>query len=131
MSTKIKVEIKSEQIPIFLFVKDIPGQYRVQCGCGYTQFTLDRDQSTIRCGKCSMILATQIFDENIQVNMGQPLFMDVPNIGVFRMQCFCNFNEFAFTIDQSCFCCAACEIIFAKREISGAEADMSQAKWVL
>ena len=131
MGRKTKVEIKSDQIPIFLFVKDIMGQYRIQCGCGYTQFTLDNDQQTARCGKCETILAVHVTDENVKVNMGQPLFMDTQYFGVFRIQCFCGFNEFAFTIDQSCFCCTACLGIIAKREIGGAQADTKNATWVI
>ena len=82
-------------------------------------------------GKCKVVLAVRVTNENIPTSKGQPIFMDVPDIGVFRMQCFCGFDEFAFTIDKSCFCCADCLGIVAKRELGGAEADMSQATWKL
>jgi len=129
MSRKVMVEMKSYEIPLFLFVQGITGQYRVQCGCGYKKFILDNDQKTARCGQCKVVLAVRVTNENVPKSKGQPIFMDVPDIGVFRMQCFCGFDEFAFTIDKSCFCCADCLGVIARRELGGAEADMSQATW--
>ena len=131
MGRKVKVEMEAYEIPLFLFVKGVTGQYRVQCGCGYRKFILDNDQKAARCGKCKVTLGVLVTNENVPVGKGQPIFMDVPDIGVFRMQCFCGFDEFAFTIDKSCFCCAECLEVIAKRELGGAEADTSQATWAL
>jgi len=131
MSRKIKVEMKSDQTPIFIFVSGVMGQYRIRCGCGYDEFTLDHNQKISRCGKCKVVLATHVTNDKVDTDAGNPLFFDALEFGTFRVQCLCGFNEFLFTKDKSCFCCADCKGIIAKRELCMAQTDMSKATWVL
>ena len=132
----MKVELNKLQIPIYLYVSgnglSSGGRYETQCShCLHKKFTLDDDELTVRCGQCSIVFAKRVLNEDVSLEKGQPLFIDVPDIGTFRMQCFCKFKEFMFADDHSCFCCADCRTIIAKREFDGAHGDTEGSWWRL
>ena len=135
MSRKIKAEmVERLKIPIYLYVSgnglSDGGRYETQCShCSYKKFTLDEDELAIRCGECAILFATKVLSEDGPLTKGQPLFIDVPDMGTFRMKCFCKFDEFMFADDHSCFCCADCRTIIAKKEFGGGYGDTDGSWW--